>query len=285
MQLGAFYPFSRNHNSIDTTSQEPYVFGPVVTAISREALLTRYQLLPFWYTEFFAVHVGGGSIFRPVWYNFPGQWDLLKDVENQFMIGKSIMVSPALEQDQRSVQVTFPQSIWFDYFTGNAVQGGTTKVMDAPLAKINVHVRAGSIIPRQEPALTTFETRANPYELLIALNASSNADGLLYLDDGESTNAISGDMYSLVSFVARGNGANRYEIASTLLNDKYRAQDAMLTRLTIYGLSQCKSIVNVQVNGATITSYQFNSDNKSLVVQGFKAAIMQPLANTFVQCN
>lgn len=49
-QLGAFYPFMRNHNSINMSPQEPYVFGDHTTNIMRAALLARYTILPYFYT-------------------------------------------------------------------------------------------------------------------------------------------------------------------------------------------------------------------------------------------
>ena len=49
-------------------------------------------------------------------------------------------------------------------------------------------MRGGSIIPMQEPALTTHATRNNSFSLLVALDDQQNANGDLLWDDGESTN-------------------------------------------------------------------------------------------------
>lgn len=57
MQLGSFYPFARNHNSVGWRSQEPYQFSKKMTDISRNALMNRYALLPYYYTLFYKVHV------------------------------------------------------------------------------------------------------------------------------------------------------------------------------------------------------------------------------------
>ena len=40
-QLGAFYPFSRNHNTLGAAAQDPGVFGAEAAAIIRSALVTR----------------------------------------------------------------------------------------------------------------------------------------------------------------------------------------------------------------------------------------------------
>lgn len=48
-QVGAWYPFCRNHNVIGAMSQEPYSLGPSVLEVARTALLKRYQLIPTFY--------------------------------------------------------------------------------------------------------------------------------------------------------------------------------------------------------------------------------------------
>jgi alpha-glucosidase (family GH31 glycosyl hydrolase) len=70
MQLGAFYPFSRNHNTIGARPQEPYLWESVARA-SRNALNIRYYLLPFYYTLFYQAHKFGATVVRPFFFEFP----------------------------------------------------------------------------------------------------------------------------------------------------------------------------------------------------------------------
>ena len=49
-----------------------------------------------------------------------------------------------------------------------------------------IQVRGGTVIPLQDPDLTTVASRTNSFSLLVALDAAGNAAGDLYLDDGES---------------------------------------------------------------------------------------------------
>ena len=58
--------------------------------------------------------------------------------------------------------------------------------LDAPIEKINVHVRGGFIIPMQTPGDNLILGRSNPFQLLVALCSSGNASGSLYWDDGDS---------------------------------------------------------------------------------------------------
>ena len=66
MQLGAFYPFSRNHNGLGNIEQHPGAFGPEFGAWSREILETRYWLLPYLYTLFHKAHTEGSTVVRPL---------------------------------------------------------------------------------------------------------------------------------------------------------------------------------------------------------------------------
>jgi alpha-glucosidase len=72
MQVGAFYPFSRNHNSIFMKPQEPYVFRdyPFVLQSSLTSLQIRYSLLKYYYT-LFVKNDGKGTVFRPLFFEFP----------------------------------------------------------------------------------------------------------------------------------------------------------------------------------------------------------------------
>jgi alpha-glucosidase (family GH31 glycosyl hydrolase) len=67
MELGAFYPFSRNHNALGTKPQDPAVWDSVASA-SRTALNIRYSLLPYLYTLFFHSHQLGSTVVRPLYH-------------------------------------------------------------------------------------------------------------------------------------------------------------------------------------------------------------------------
>ena len=79
MQVGLFYPFSRNHNANDTIPQEPYAFpnDTYVLSSSRASMKLRYALLKQYYA-YFVFNNGTGTIFRPSFFNFPEDVSLLK---------------------------------------------------------------------------------------------------------------------------------------------------------------------------------------------------------------
>lgn len=68
MEIGAFYPFSRNHNVKDAIDQDPGVWPDSVAASGRKALNIRYRLLPYLYTLFYDSHTTGSTVVRPLYH-------------------------------------------------------------------------------------------------------------------------------------------------------------------------------------------------------------------------
>ncbi|XP_029885184.1 sucrase-isomaltase, intestinal-like [Aquila chrysaetos chrysaetos] len=66
MQLGAFYPYSRNHNQKGTRRQDPVSWNSTFQEISRTMLNIRYTLLPYLYTLMYDAHAHGSTVIRPM---------------------------------------------------------------------------------------------------------------------------------------------------------------------------------------------------------------------------
>jgi alpha-glucosidase (family GH31 glycosyl hydrolase) len=86
MELGAFYPFSRNHNGIGYVDQDPGSWGPSVAQSSKTALQIRYTLLPYLYTLFFKALTEGSTVARALWHEFPTD-PKTAAIDKQFMWG------------------------------------------------------------------------------------------------------------------------------------------------------------------------------------------------------
>lgn len=143
------------------------------------------------YTLFYQAHTTGSTVMRALSWEFPTD-PTLASIDNQFLLGPSLMVVPALGQGQTSVRGVFPGiaqgQVWYDWYTQSKVQvsAGENKTFAAPLGHIPVFIRGGAILPQQEALYTTAESRNSPWSLLCALDSNGAAAGSLYLDDGES---------------------------------------------------------------------------------------------------
>ena len=70
-QAGVFYPFFRAHAHMDTRRREPWLYEEAEMALIRDALRTRYQLLPLLYTTFYESYTTGLPIVRSASENTP----------------------------------------------------------------------------------------------------------------------------------------------------------------------------------------------------------------------
>lgn len=165
MELSAFFPLYRNHNSRPGNTIDQFAYTWANTAEgTRKAMDVRFKLLPYQYTLFWKANQRGETVMRAVQWEFPDD-ESLKAVDNQFMLGPSILITPVLVPLATTVQGVFPGTEpWYDWYTYKQVdvQPGKNKTLDAPLVHIPVHVRGGSIIPSQQPGNTTKTTRMNP---------------------------------------------------------------------------------------------------------------------------
>ncbi|XP_043215763.1 sucrase-isomaltase, intestinal-like [Amphibalanus amphitrite] len=195
-QLGAFYPFSRNHNTIGTPAQDPAVW-PSVAAAARDALGLRYRLLPYLYTLFWRARAFGEPVVRSLAFQFPTD-PALRGVDTQFLWGDGVMVAPILDEtSMTSVNVTLPAGKWWDLRDGKlAYSGDITTTFQYHVGMdemIPVYARAGTILPWQRNETTTAAARRNPFNLSVF---GDTAAGELYWDDGESRLApYLGDFY------------------------------------------------------------------------------------------
>ncbi|KAJ2711039.1 hypothetical protein H4R19_003445 [Coemansia spiralis] len=182
IELGAFYPFARVHNTKDAAPQELYRW-PLVADAARRALAVRYALLPYIYTAYQDAVERGWPVARPLVFEFPAAPAIAND--RQLLLGDAILVSPVLAEGARSVRAFFPRGRWYDWYDHSLLAGADADVtLPAPLEHVNVHIRAGRIVPVQHPAMTTAESRRGDYELIVAVDEHGTATGRLYLDDG-----------------------------------------------------------------------------------------------------
>lgn len=263
MQLGAFYPFSRNHNAIGNKEQDPGAFGEEFAEISRSALRIRYLLLPYLYTLFYHAHVSGNTVVRGLMHEFTSD-PQAQEIDRAFLWGPALMIAPVLEEGARSVDVYFPEASWFDFYTGSHVPvSWKRRFVDvpAPLDIIPLFIRGGYILPTQFPARTTELSRLNPFSLIIAPDEQGEASGSLFWDDGDSIDSIEREEYFYVEYQFSNKA-----LKATVIKNGYRGI-ATLAYDTIQVLGFTSKPNVVFMNGETIPSnrIQYNSNGKTIL--------------------
>ncbi|XP_045462356.1 lysosomal alpha-glucosidase-like [Harmonia axyridis] len=257
MQLGAFYPFSRNHNTDDGIDQDPVAFGDLVIKSSRKALMTRYSLLPYLYTLFWNAHVYGDTVARPLMFEFWSDPSTF-NIDSQFLWGPALMIIPVLEDNVVTVQGYLPKAIWYDFYSKAAtISKGEFFNISAPLDTIPLFVRGGYIIPQQSPKQTTTESRKTPIHLLVALDEQGKALGQLYWDDGDSLNTYEEKQYSLTTFSAEDN--------TLRIQNIYRQElPPNLGNVTILGVQT--TVTSATLNGNSIKNFYYDAVHQVLLI-------------------
>lgn len=251
-QVGAFYPFMRNHNAINMNAQDPTAFSPQARLAMKQALLLRYSLFPLLYTLFHHAHVHGHTVARPIMFEFP------KDIrtygiDKQFLWGKSLLVTPVLDPGVDYVDGYFPAGLWYDYYTGDVLNSkGEEMRLVAPLEKINLHLREGSVIPTQEPNVTLWVSSGQPLHLVCALSDDGSASGDLFWDDGETIDTYENNQYAYITF-----NVSQKVMTSQVLHSNVEATYITVKSATFYGVKQEPSRVLVNSQDAPFT-YRVN---------------------------
>ncbi|XP_004639568.1 lysosomal alpha-glucosidase isoform X2 [Octodon degus] len=275
-QLGAFYPFMRNHNDLHSQPQEPYRFSEPAQQAMRKAFALRYALLPYLYTLFHGAHVKGQTIARPLFLEFPedpSTWT----VDRQLLWGEALLITPVLEPGKTEVTGYFPSGTWYDLqlvpvealgslplpppasLSPTIHSEGQWVTLPAPLDTINVHLRAGYIVPMQAPGLTTTESRKQPMALAVALSTSGEAFGELFWDDGDSLGVLERGVYTHIIFLARNN-----TIVSQVERLTGEGADLQLNKVTVLGVATTPH--QVLSNNVPVSNFTYNPNTKTLAI-------------------
>ncbi|XP_073444186.1 lysosomal alpha-glucosidase [Dendrobates tinctorius] len=273
-QLGAFYPFMRNHNGHDARAQEPYVFSKESQDAIRNALNIRYSLLPYLYTLFHKAHSFGETVARALFLEFPTDQNTWT-IDRQFLWGDALLITPVLEQGKTEVNGYFPAGAWYALQTGVQIQAkGQWINLPTPMDTINVHVRGGHILPVQVPGLTTEETRKSCLNLVVALTPEGFARGDLFWDDGDSLGTFERMDYTQVLFIATNNA-----LVSEVMHLNSEADGLRLASVQIFGIPNPPK--KVLVNQVPTKDFAFRSDTKVLTISKLSLQIGSQFAITW----
>ena len=179
-EYGVFCPIFRTHGH--RPQNEIWAFDKVEPILIGYDKL-RYRLMPYIYSLAWRVTNEDYTIQRPLlmdWRTDPKT----RDIGDQFMFGPSILVNPVLAPNATHRTVYLPESpAWYDFWTGAPQQGGQEIDAIAPLDRIPLYVRAGSILPLGPEIQYATEKPAGPIELRIYRGADGTFN--LYQDAGD----------------------------------------------------------------------------------------------------
>lgn len=272
MQYGVFCPITRAHGAgenVNGSPTEPWKFGKEVEKICRDFLNLRYELLPYNYTLAFQNYSTGIPLARPLFWLDPSDPKLFNE-SSSYMWGDAFLVSPVVSAGQREKELYLPKGNWINFWNEENIQGGKNIVVPAPLDRIPLFVKAGSIVPMAPEMNYSDERQIDTLTVQIYPDMQNTADisYTLYEDDGVTRKYQSGE-FSLTkisqTFIT-GNGVKNLKISISPSSGMYHGKVKHRSYLfEIHSISEKPSAV--LCNGREIAnakSYaQFRSDDGS----------------------
>ena len=124
-------------------------FGEPHTERMRQAIISRYQLLPLWYTYFISPMLVVRQLCVRCGCTTPRM--SVFGMDDQFLAGFDLLVKPVVKPGVTSMPVYLPggkTQRWYDVKSHQEFVGGNVNAA-APIERIPVYQRGGSIVPRQ----------------------------------------------------------------------------------------------------------------------------------------
>ena len=224
MQWSVFVPVMRNHTSGPLTT-EIYRFGePGEWAFDEQlnAIKLRYKLMPYIYSLAGATVLEDDLIMRPLAMDFAKDRKAMA-LSDEYLFGPSILVHPVTEPvlTDGTASLTgvtaapfttyLPAgTYWYDFHTGERLEGGRDFTREYGISEIPVFVKAGAILPMGPAVQYTSE---KPWDAL-EIEVYPGADGkfTLYEDEGDGYGYEQG-AYSTID-LSWDDAAGRFEIAA-----------------------------------------------------------------------
>jgi alpha-D-xyloside xylohydrolase len=181
-QFGAFSPIFRVHGTRNPDENELWSYGPEAQKILVDYDTLRYRLLPYIYSEAWQITSHHDTLMRPLVMDWRTDLDA-QNTGDEYMFGPAILVSPVYLQGATSRTVYLPKTTWYNFWTGEKIEGGKRIQAEAPLSKLPLFVRAGSIVPMGPAMQWSTEKQADPLELRVYPGA--DGDFTLYEDQND----------------------------------------------------------------------------------------------------
>lgn len=180
LAVSVFTPLMRNHAALGTRHQECYRFRK--TEDFRTLVTLRYRLLPYLYSEFMKAALRQDMFIQPLAFGYPGD-RRARRIEDQLLVGESVMIAPVLEQGAKGRTVYLPEPMTEVRYGAEgfacAEAGAGERTVAVAQNEVVFYIRPGKLVPVGKPASSTAELDLGDVELLGSGTAYEQ-----YIDDG-----------------------------------------------------------------------------------------------------
>ncbi|WP_291856949.1 TIM-barrel domain-containing protein [Marinilabilia sp.] len=197
-QFGAFSPLFRVHGQYPY--RELWNIAPKGHKAFESMLYynkLRYRLMPYIYSLTGAVYHDNYTIMRGLVMDYTDDQNVY-NIDDQYMFGGGLMACPVYEYEARNREVYFPENKgWYDFYTGEFIEGGQTKEVNAPYERMPMYAPAGAIITAGPEIQYTTEKK--PELITVYVYTGDNGEFKLYEDENTNYNYEEGK-FSTIPF-------------------------------------------------------------------------------------
>jgi alpha-D-xyloside xylohydrolase len=194
-EWGAFCPIFRTHGHRSNETNEIFSYGPQTpTLVDYDRLRSRMR--PYIYSLAWRVTSEDYTMMRPLVMDWRDDQEV-RDIGDEYLFGPAILVSPVTQQGATSRPIYLPPApAWYDFWTGAQLKGGQHIEAQAPLDRIPLYIKAGSILPLGPEEEYAGQSPDAPIELRIYRGADGSFN--LYNDEGDTYDYEKG-AYAIIS--------------------------------------------------------------------------------------
>ena len=279
--LGAFYPFSRNHNFFAAKDQYPWTFDSNTVNIIKKNINLRYSLLRYFYSQFFLISINEkGSFFKPLMFEFPDSEASFEDIESKILVGEAFLLCAFFENNENSKTFSLPNSNFNYYPSGKILINYDEKEDDGKknmielsgkLDEIHLFLRGGYIVPYQDIngkyIPNTEKLKDEKINLIVNIDNYSQSRGELFFDD-DKTDTIKNNLYYRVEMFYNDKTLSFTTYKNNI--DKYKYNDHILGKIEFWRISSIVEMNNKKEKKTKAISLKmtYNDNKKEDNVEG-----------------
>lgn len=188
-----------------------------IQRLCRKFFEVRMSLIPYLYTSFARYQQEGLPPFRAMVMDYPEDPEI-HQLDNQFMMGESLLVAPMTLEDGRERKVYLPKGEWYDFWTNELYQGSQSYDISAPMDRIPVFVKKGTLLPYAKPVQCVTEDTV--FDITVRCYGDNCSDFTLYEDDGFTFDYKKG-LYNLVQLKWSKDGRHQIERKGSYFGIRY----------------------------------------------------------------
>jgi len=194
VEVGVFSPYLRNHREQFAKANEPWAYGEEAEALSKTYIGFRYRVMPYLYSKFHEASQTGIPISRCLCLEYPFDGNVYAPKNQyEFLFGDALLLNP-MTSKEKSKTTYLPAGEWYDFFSGEQLQGGREVGGDYPMYQIPIFVKGSAILPLQGSVYSTKE-KAEETLYLHVYNGGEKHRFLYYEDDGSTLDYQHGVYY------------------------------------------------------------------------------------------